>query len=102
MGAQLLALVAALPLPEPSVNISAGPWVNLSDAHYYTADQMRAHAIAAAELAMAKGVNADLLAALQSIIAECAGPDRPYSGDSYLPPHLVEAAQAAISKATTP
>jgi len=35
-------------------------------------------------------------AALRSILNEVTPGERPYSGDSYLPAHLVEAAQAAI------
>ena len=35
-------------------------------------------------------------AALRAILAEVAPGNRPYSGDSYLPAHLVEAAQAAL------
>ena len=41
-----------------------------------------------------------LFDALLAIVNEVAGPDRPYSTDSWLPLHLVEAAQAAISSAT--
>ena len=42
----------------------------------------------------------ELLAALEAIYAEVAGGSKPYSGDSYLPPHLVDAITAAIAKAT--
>lgn len=41
----------------------------------------------------------ELLEALQGIVSECAGPERPYSGDSYLPPHLLDAGRAAVAKA---
>lgn len=42
----------------------------------------------------------ELLAALQAIVEEADGPGKPYSGDSYLPPHLIQAARAAIAKTT--
>ena len=42
----------------------------------------------------------DLLAALQALVAELDGPGKPYSSDSYAPPHLIESAKAAIVKAT--
>lgn len=42
----------------------------------------------------------DLLAALQAIVEEADGPSKPYSGDSYLPPHLLEMARKAIANAT--
>jgi len=41
-----------------------------------------------------------LLAALQAIVEEADGTSKPYSSDSYLPPHLIQAARAAIAKAT--
>jgi hypothetical protein len=41
----------------------------------------------------------DLLSALRSIVAECKGPERPYSSDSFLPAQFIEAAQAAIARA---
>jgi hypothetical protein len=34
---------------------------------------------------------------LRTILAEVTPGQRPYSGDSYLPPHLIEAAQAALA-----
>lgn len=43
-------------------------------------------------------VSPDLLTALKLIVAEAGGPDRPHSSDSYLPPHLIELARAAIQK----
>ena len=45
--------------------------------------------------------HAGLLAALRAIVAECADyPTEPrYSSDSYLPAHLLEAAQQAIDAA---
>ena len=42
----------------------------------------------------------DLLAALQALVAELDGPGKPYSSDSYAPPHFIETARAAIAKAT--
>lgn len=44
---------------------------------------------------------AALLAALKAIVAECMDypPEPPYSSDSYLPPHLLAAAQQAIDLA---
>jgi hypothetical protein len=44
--------------------------------------------------------NAALLAALRAIVAECmrCPPEPPYSADSYLPEHLLEAAQKAIEQ----
>ncbi len=42
----------------------------------------------------------DLLAALQALVAELDGPGKPYSSDSYAPPHFIETAKAAIAKAT--
>lgn len=44
----------------------------------------------------------DLLAALAAIVEEADGTSRPYSTDSYLPPHLVHAARVAIANATRP
>lgn len=44
----------------------------------------------------------ELLAALQAIVEEADGPSKPYSGDSYLPPHLIQAARVAIANATRP
>ncbi|MDP2680312.1 MAG: hypothetical protein Q8O85_16550 [Rhodoferax sp.] len=35
--------------------------------------------------------------ALRAILAEVTPGQRPYSGDSYLPAHLIEAAQAALA-----
>lgn len=61
----------------------------------------RADAIRAAHRVSVPDPAAALLAALQSILVECAGPGRPYSADSYLPPHLIEAAQAAVAGATS-
>lgn len=42
----------------------------------------------------------ELLVALTAIAAEVGGSARPYSTDSYLPAHLLDAARAAIAKAT--
>ena len=44
---------------------------------------------------------AALLAALKAIVTECMDypPEPPYSLDSYLPSHLIEAAQQAIDLA---
>jgi hypothetical protein len=44
----------------------------------------------------------DLLAALQAIVEEVDGHGKPYSSDSYLPPHLIHAARVAIANATRP
>lgn len=44
-------------------------------------------------------VSPDLLTALKLIVAEVDGPDKPHSADSYLPPHLIKLARAAIQKA---
>lgn len=41
----------------------------------------------------------DLLAALKAILSEVVGPEKPYSSDSWLPAHLVEAACSATAKA---
>ena len=43
---------------------------------------------------------AALLAALTAIVAECMDcpPEPPYSTDSYLPPHLLEAALQALER----
>lgn len=38
-----------------------------------------------------------IASALRAILAEVTPGQRPYSGDSYLPSHLIEAAQAALS-----
>lgn len=35
------------PLPEPGINIEAGPWVAIVDGAYFTAEQMQAYARAA-------------------------------------------------------
>ena len=60
-------------------------------------------ASAYADLDPALVCNADeLLAALQAIVEEADGPGKPYSGDSYLPPHLIEMARKAIADATRP
>lgn len=42
----------------------------------------------------------DLLSTLQTILAEVAGPGKPDSTDSYLPPHIVDMARAVVTKAT--
>lgn len=41
----------------------------------------------------------DLLKALQAIVSEVIGPEKPYSADSYLPRHLIYRARQAIAKA---
>ncbi|WP_155272613.1 hypothetical protein [Bordetella hinzii] len=41
----------------------------------------------------------ELLEALLAIVSECCGPERPYSGDSYLPEQFIIASRAAIAKA---
>jgi len=41
----------------------------------------------------------ELLAALQAVLAEIEGPNRPYSTDSWLPSHLADQVRAAIAKA---
>ena len=45
--------------------------------------------------------HAGLLAALRAIVAECSDhpTEKPFSSDSYLPEHLLEAAQRAIDAA---
>lgn len=50
---------------------------------------------------MSTTTHAALLAALKAIVAECMDyPSKPrYSSDSYLPGHLLEAAQQAIAQA---
>lgn len=40
----------------------------------------------------------ELLAALQTIVDEVDGTSKPYSSDSYLPPHFIYATRAAIAK----
>ena len=50
-------------------------------------------------LARRKAQRAQLLAALQAIVAECDGKAAPYSGDSYLPLHLLDAARVAVANA---
>ncbi|BBE51169.1 hypothetical protein OYT1_ch1622 [Ferriphaselus amnicola] len=40
----------------------------------------------------------ELLEVLKSIVGEIDGPNKPFSADSYLPPHLVEKARATIAK----
>ena len=42
----------------------------------------------------------EMLAALQAVLAEIEGPDRPHSTDSWLPSHLAHQVRAAIAKAT--
>jgi|GEM_PF-4268965 len=44
--------------------------------------------------------HAAVIDALEAILQEAAGPGKPYDGDSYLPPHFIETAKAAIAKAT--
>ena len=41
----------------------------------------------------------EMLAALQAVLAEIEGPDRPHSTDSWLPAHLAHQVRAAIAKA---
>ena len=41
----------------------------------------------------------EMLAALQAVLAEIEGPNRPYSTDSWLPSHLADQVRAAIAKA---
>lgn len=54
----------------------------------------------AAFIVRACNAHADLTNALQAIVAELTGPLPPYSADSHLPPHLLAAAVAALSKAS--
>jgi hypothetical protein len=42
---------------------------------------------------------AEMLSAIDSVLIEVAGRERPYSVDSYLPPHLVDALQRVKNKA---
>lgn len=71
--------------------------------HYYEFDAGNADTDPTRTRGAAARVNAaaaqELLAALQSIVAECSGPNRPYSGDSYLPEQFLSAARAAIAAA---
>lgn len=53
----------------------------------------------AALIVRAVNSHADLVAALEAIVAEIDGPDRPYSTDSYLPTQFVDQARAALAKA---
>lgn len=41
-------------------------------------------------------MSTDPVAVLEAIVAEVAGPGRPFSADSYLPPHLIHDARKAI------
>lgn len=52
-------------------------------------------------MSAADNINAALLAALKAIFTECMDypTEPPYSSDSYLPAHLLEAAQRAIGAA---
>lgn len=43
-----------------------------------------------------RAIASTIEAALRAILAEVTPGSRPYSGDSYLPGHLVQAAQAAL------
>ncbi len=43
-------------------------------------------------------VSSDAIAVLKAIVAEVAGPEQPFSADSYLPAHLVHDAMQEISK----
>src|SRR3546814_14616200 len=73
------------------------------DEQFQAACQRYAHgngssqAVAAAALRAAGA--SELLEALQSIVSECDGPDRPYSIDSYLPPMFLSVARTAIARA---
>ncbi|MHB1407975.1 MAG: hypothetical protein ACYCXC_00025 [Acidovorax defluvii] len=44
----------------------------------------------------------ELLAALQAVLAEIDGPDRPHSTDSWLPSHLAHQVRVAVANATRP
>lgn len=44
----------------------------------------------------------ELLAALQAIVEEADGTSKPYSSDSYLPPHFIHDARVAIANAKRP
>lgn len=42
----------------------------------------------------------EMLAALQAVLAEIDGPDRPHSADSWLPSHLAHQVRVAVANAT--
>ena len=42
----------------------------------------------------------EMLAALQAVLAEIDGPERPYSTDSWLPAHLAHQVRVAVANAT--
>jgi hypothetical protein len=44
-------------------------------------------------------LEAEMLSVIESVLREVAGPERPYSADSYLPPHLVDSMQRVVDKA---
>lgn len=44
----------------------------------------------------------EMLAALQAVLAEIDGPDRPHSTDSWLPSHLAHQVRVAVANATRP
>lgn len=73
-------------------------WINAEGLHVAYVDGPRnVERVANARLTAAAP---DLLAALQALVAELDGPGKPYSSDSYAPPHFIETAKAAIAKAT--
>lgn len=45
---------------------------------------------------ISKTIEQQALAVLRAIVAEVAGPERPYSADSYLPAHLIHDARSVI------
>lgn len=58
----------------------------------YTEEELKA-------VALRMAFSEELLAALTAILMEVDGSARPYSADSYLPAHLLDAARAAATKA---
>ena len=73
------------------------------DEQFQAACQHYAHGNGSSQAVAAAALRAvgapEMLKALQSIVSECDGPDRPYSSDSYLPPMFLSAARTAIAKA---
>lgn len=49
------------------------------------------------EIDCLRSANRELREALAAVLAEVDGPGRPYSGDSYLPPHIVAQARRALT-----
>lgn len=78
--------------------------VNEADAWILHAEDFKADALAALNACGAvRAVNshAELLEALQAIVAEADGPGKPTDGDSYLPPEFISRARTSINRATS-